>query len=70
MSRARVGAGKSRCWVCGRQLQRAPGKGKGLFYYLLVWDKNVGTHRIHADCLDQAKQDGLELVLGEEPCPA
>lgn len=61
--RTRQGAGApSFCWVCNRQLQRAPGKGRGLFYFLLVADRGGHEHRIHGDCLRFAKEDGAKLV--------
>lgn len=49
------------CWQCGSQLQRAPGKGLGLFYFNLVRDKADVTHRVHGDCTRQAIIDGNKL---------
>jgi hypothetical protein len=48
--------------VCLRQLQRAPGKGRGLFYFNLVRDKGGAEHRVHGDCTKQALDDGNVLV--------
>lgn len=50
------------CWVCNRQLKRAPGKGLGLFYFHIVVDRVNGTHRVHGECLRIAKEDGAKLV--------
>jgi hypothetical protein len=56
------GGAPSFCWHCNKQLQRAPGKGKGLFYFHLVLDP-VGTeHRVHGDCLAPALLDGAKFV--------
>jgi hypothetical protein len=46
------------CWSCFAQLQRAPGKGKGLFYFALVQDKAGVVHRVHGDCLQATLSDG------------
>lgn len=47
------------CWQCGRQLQRAPGKGKGLFFFELVRDRAGVEHRVHGTpCLKSAVADG------------
>jgi hypothetical protein len=68
--RLRQGGGApSFCWVCNRQLQRAPGKGLGLFYFHVVADRGGHEHRIHGDCLQQAKADGAKLVQ-EATCSA
>lgn len=68
--RTRQGAGApSFCWVCNRQLQRAPGKGLGLFYFLVVADRSGHEHRIHGDCLREAQADGSRLVT-EDACSA
>lgn len=61
------GAGApSFCYHCGKQLQRAPGKGLGLFYFWLVkWpDINFSNyhHRVHGDCLSSAIQSGMKKV--------
>lgn len=50
------------CWQCNNQLQRAPGRGKGLFYYLIVRDKQGFEHRIHGDCHREAVADGCVVV--------
>lgn len=61
--RMRQGSGgPAFCWVCMRQLQRAPGKGKGLFYFHLVRDKSGNEHRVHGDCLAAAIEDGHIFV--------
>ena len=67
MSMPTVSGGPSFCWQCNRQLHRAPGKGLGLFYALTVRDKGDHEHRIHGDCLIEAKADGCKLVLGVKP---
>lgn len=57
--------GPSFCWVCNKQLQRAAGKGLGLFYFHRVFDPkdpDKVPHRIHGDCLKEAKNDGLKMV--------
>lgn len=61
---ARKGAGSpSFCWRCMRQLQRAPGKGLGLFFFNLVRDRAGVEHRVHADaCTRAAVADGNTLV--------
>ena len=60
--RMQQGAGApSFCWVCMRQLQRAPGKGLGLFYFDLVVDPDGREHRVHgSQCFDQALADGAK----------
>jgi len=50
------------CWQCGNQLQRAPGKGAGLFFFNLVTGPDEQPHRIHGDCTEQAILDGCKLV--------
>ena len=45
------------CWHCLKQLQRAPGQGLGLFYFLLVREDGV-EHRVHGDCFIPATQGG------------
>jgi hypothetical protein len=44
------------------QLQRAPGRGLGLFYFHLVRDPQGVEHRVHGDCLKPAVADGCTLV--------
>lgn len=58
--RMQQGAGApSFCWVCMRQLRRAPGKGLGLFFFDMVTDQDGRRHRVHGSpCLDQALADG------------
>lgn len=61
--RMRKGSGgPSLCWVCGNQLQRAPGKGLGLFYFNLVTDRGCVEHRVHGDCTQPAIDDGCKVV--------
>lgn len=51
------------CWVCMRQLQRAPGKGLGLFYFNAVLDQDGKEHRTHGGpCIDEAIADGAKRV--------
>lgn len=51
------------CWECGKQLQRAPGKGMGLFYFWRVKDIDGREHRVHGDCLSESlKQAGVRKV--------
>lgn len=50
------------CWQCGNQLQRAPGKGAGLFFFNLVTGPDDQPHRVHGDCTEQAILDGCKLV--------
>lgn len=51
------------CWVCFKQLQRAPGKGKGLFYFNVVEDVAGVEHRTHGgECLRSAIADGNNQV--------
>jgi hypothetical protein len=59
MTKARQGNGSpSFCWVCRRQLMRAPGKGKGLFYFEIVQDPDGIEHRVHQSiCLQEAIAD-------------
>lgn len=52
----------SMCWICGRQLQRAPGKGLGLFYFNRVRDRGGVTHRVHGDCTKHAFNDDCVIV--------
>lgn len=62
-SKTRTGSGApSFCWVCGNQLQRAPGKGQGLFFFNLVTDRVGVEHRVHGDCTQQAINDGCKVV--------
>lgn len=62
--RMRQGPGApSFCWLCMRQLQRAPGKGLGLFYFHLVADQDGIEHRVHgSQCLQQAIEDGHKHI--------
>ena len=51
------------CWQCGRQLMRAPGKGKGLFFFDLIEERGSGvTHRVHGQCTRLAIADGHRRV--------
>jgi len=65
--RMRQGSGApSFCWMCNSQLQRAPGKGLGLFYFELVRDRAGVEHRVHGDpCLADAIADGHKHVKQE-----
>ena len=58
--RMRQGSGApSFCWQCNAQLQRAPGKGLGLFFFELVRDRDGVKHRVHGgECLRGAVADG------------
>jgi hypothetical protein len=60
MSKMQQGSGAPTfCWHCSRQLQRAPGKGLGLFYFELVTDRDGKQHRVHGmPCLNEAIADG------------
>jgi hypothetical protein len=58
------------CWVCNHQLKRAPGRGKGLFYFELVRDPSGAVHRVHGQqCLRAAIEDGNRLVNDGHPSP-
>lgn len=51
------------CWICSRQLQRAPGLGLGLFYFNIVRDQDGTDHRVHGDrCTQEAIDDGLTVI--------
>ncbi len=54
--------GPTFCWTCNAQLRRAPGRGRGLFYFVLVADPDGNRHRIHKDCLSDAEMDGAKEV--------
>lgn len=54
--------GPSFCWECGRQLQRAPGKGLGLFYFRIMVDKAGNEHRVHGGCFEAIKE-GRDVAL-------
>lgn len=57
------GAGApSHCWHCFKQLQRAPGKGRGLFFFFIVRDRAGVPHRVHGDCLEAVCVDGVKTV--------
>lgn len=59
----RKGSGSPKlCWMCGKQLQRAPGKGLGLFYFNLVADRAGVEHRVHGDCTSHAIGDGCKVM--------
>lgn len=62
--RMRQGSGPpSLCWMCLKQLQRAPGKGLGLFFFEIVKDKGDVQHRVHGGaCLQEALADGNKHV--------
>jgi len=50
------------CFICNKQLQRAPGKGKGLFYFRLAVDKAGQHHRIHGSCDRFLAENELKLA--------
>jgi len=51
------------CWHCMRQLQRAPGKGLGLFFFNIIRDRDGVDHRVHGGpCTTQAISDGNTLI--------
>lgn len=50
------------CWHCSRQLQRAKGKGLGLFYFRTVIDQDGVKHRVHGDCLAMVVGDGVKAA--------
>lgn len=56
------GGAPSFCWQCGNQLQRAPGKGLGLFFFNLIIGPDCEQHRIHGDCTERALLDGCKLT--------
>lgn len=62
--RMRTGSGApSFCWHCFKQLQRAPGRGQGLFFFNLVRDRDGQQHRVHGfPCTKQAVADGATLI--------
>jgi hypothetical protein len=49
------------CWHCGSQLQRAPGKGQGLFYFRLVLG-DEHQRRVHGDCYQPALEAGAKKL--------
>lgn len=51
------------CWHCSKQLQRAKGKGLGLFYFRTVIDPQGTEHRVHNDCVKHVVGDGVKLKL-------
>lgn len=59
------GGSPSFCWQCGNQLQRAPGKGLGLFFFNLVIGPDGEQHRIHGDCTERAVLDGCKQVAAD-----
>ena len=62
--RMQQGSGSpSFCWHCFKQLQRAPGKGKGLFYFEIVRDQAGVDHRVHGGaCLRLVVADGVKHI--------
>lgn len=61
--RMRKGSGAPKiCWVCGRHLQWAAGKGQGLVYFNLVVDRDGVGHRVHGDCTRSALEDGCKIA--------
>lgn len=65
--RMRQGSGApSLCWHCLKQLQRAPGRGLGLFYFELVRDRAGVEHRVHGGaCLSETVADGNTFIPQE-----
>lgn len=64
MSKRRLEQGSgapSFCWHCSKQLQRAPGKGLGLFYFRIVIDRDGIAHRVHGDCVQWVIGDGVKV---------
>jgi hypothetical protein len=64
-----VGGAPTFCHSCNRQLMRAPGKGLGLFYAVIVERKRCGGHqyRMHAECARrELQEDGTEFSLVSE----
>lgn len=63
----RKGSGApSFCWMCGKKLQRAAGKGLGLFYFNIVRNRDNIEHRVHGSpCTQMAIDDGA-LVVKEQ----
>lgn len=60
--RLQQGSGSpSFCWHCSKQLMRAPGKGKGLFFFHVVIDQDGIEHRVHGDCAAMVIGDGVKL---------
>lgn len=67
--KARQGSGApSFCWICGKQLMRAPGKGKGLFFFDIVIGRGDDEqHRVHrTQCLRVALDDGNKYLPQEQ----
>lgn len=52
--------GPTFCWHCLAQLHRAPGKGKGLFFFSVVIGPDGERHRVHGDCEKLAIADGAK----------
>ena len=57
------------CYHCGKQLQRAKGKGLGLFYFNHVQIKgNDKPSRVHGfPCTGFAIENGATFVAGAKP---
>lgn len=53
------------CWHCSKQLQRARGKGLGLFYFRSVIDNDGVRHRVHNDCVEMVIGDGVKAAPRE-----
>jgi hypothetical protein len=53
------------CWQCNRLLRIAKSDDDGVrcYYGITVRDKGGADHRIHGDCLPDAKADGCKLVF-------
>jgi hypothetical protein len=50
------------CWHCSRQLQRAKGIGKGLFYFRRVQDTDGTIYRVHDDCVAACEEFGMKRL--------
>ena len=56
------------CWYCNKQLRKAPGKGLGLKYFVLVTDQLGLDHRIHGQCAEATLADpGIKMKIGGTP---
>lgn len=63
---ARQGSGAPTfCWHCMRQLQRAPGRRQGLFFFEIVRDQDGVDHRVHAACVQEAATDGVRHIRSQ-----
>lgn len=73
MSNGRLEQGSgapSFCWHCSKRLQRAKGKGLGLFYFRTVVDQDGVLHRVHGDCVARVIGGGVTLADGRKVAAA